>query len=695
MKQFRNVIQLAGLVLIFILSACQRTPAPAEIESTLPNGWHEAEVFLPGFEKPQKVAYEIVGDLAIFEGDIILGEVDAQGNLLQSDLTSQGVVKDSGRWPNGIIRFIIDRPNLTAAGIANIQSAIEHWEKHTPINFVEIPATPTPTGDYVAFVRGASADACSSRVGRMGGRQDINLKSNGDCGRGGLIHEIGHAVGLYHEQSREDSKKYVNILWDNIQEGREGNFEQNIDISTDIDIYDFRSIMHYGCTAFGKVVNFVQQTTIVPINPPVGVSCTASGMNKIGQRIGLSQGDIATVLSIYPIVNHLRFVEDVNGDGRGDLVAFGNDGVYVSRSTGSGFTAPSRWVADYSHNNGLWRTSKHLRLLADVNGDGKKDIVGFGDAGTYASLSTGLNFGQVTFVANQFGYNQGWRLNQHPRFLADVNGDKKQDIVGFSSNGVYVSLSTSTATALGFTPATLWLNNFGFNQAWRVEKHPRFLADINNDGKQDIVGFGDAGVFTSLSTGSGFKPISFVLANFGYNQGWRIESHPRLLGDVNGDGRPDIVGFASDASAYASLSTGNGGFGAASNWNPGGFMGWQVAKHPRLLTNIDSNNRSDILGFGDDGAWVSLSTGLSFAQNTFWVAGFGYNQGWRINKNPRFLADVNGDKKPDIVGFGNDGVWVAFTNTSGFGIATFVLADYGYNQGWRNSLQQCFIVLFC
>jgi hypothetical protein len=155
------------------------------------------------------------------------------------------------------------------------------------------------------------------------------------------------------------------------------------------------------------------------------------------------------------------------------------------------------------------------------------------------------------------------------------------------------------------------------------------------------------------------------------------------------------VGFASDASAYTSLSTGNGGFATASNWSPGGFSGWQVAKHPRLLTNIDGNNRSDILGFGDDGVWVSLSTGSSFAQNTFRVAGFGYNQGWRINKNPRFLADVNGDKKPDIVGFGDDGVWVAFTNTSGFNTATFALADYGYNQGWRNSLPQCSIAFFC
>jgi hypothetical protein len=270
--------------------------------------------------------------------------------------------------------------------------------------------------------------------------------------------------------------------------------------------------------------------------------------------------------------------------------------------------------------------------------------------------------------------------------LADVNNDNKQDIVGFANDGVYVSLSTSTATQPSFTPASRWLEGFGFNDFYRVEKHPRLLADINADGKQDIVAFGDAGVWTALSTGSSFTPAGFVLAEFGYGPtggNWRIENNPRLLSDVNGDRWADIVGFANDGGAYVSLSTGDGGFTASSNWSPEGFLGWQVDKHPRLITNIDGNARRDILGFGDAGVWVSLSTGSSFAQNTFWLADFGYSQGWRITKNPRFLADVNGDRKPDIVGFGDDGVWTALTTPTGFNRANFVLSSYGYNDGWR------------
>jgi hypothetical protein len=56
----------------------------------------------------------------------------------------------------------------------------------------------------------------------------------------------------------------------------------------------------------------------------------------------------------------------------------------------------------------------------------------------------------------------------------------------------------------------LRVNNFAVDQAWRVDRHPRFLADVNDDDRADIVGFGDAGVYVSLATGSGnFNPIEF------------------------------------------------------------------------------------------------------------------------------------------------------------------------------------------
>jgi hypothetical protein len=74
--------------------------------------------------------------------------------------------------------------------------------------------------------------------------------------------------------------------------------------------------------------------------------------------------------------------------------------------------------------------------------------------------------------------------------------------------------------------------NFAYNAGgWRVEKHPRFLADLTGDGRADIVGFGDAGVWVSRNNGNGtFQAPQMVVANFAYNAGgWRVEKHPRFV----------------------------------------------------------------------------------------------------------------------------------------------------------------------
>jgi hypothetical protein len=55
-----------------------------------------------------------------------------------------------------------------------------------------------------------------------------------------------------------------------------------------------------------------------------------------------------------------------------------------------------------------------------------------------------------------------------------------------------------------FTGSQLVVTDFGFNTGgWRIDRHPRLLADINRDGLADIVGFGDAGIYTALSRGDG------------------------------------------------------------------------------------------------------------------------------------------------------------------------------------------------
>ena len=93
-------------------------------------------------------------------------------------------------------------------------------------------------------------------------------------------------------------------------------------------------------------------------------------------------------------------------------------------------------------NAGGWSSDDtYPRELADVDSDGRADIVGFGNAGVWVSLATaGGHFAAPTFELNAFGVNAGGWSSQdsYPRELADVNGDVRADIVGFGHAGVYV-----------------------------------------------------------------------------------------------------------------------------------------------------------------------------------------------------------------------------------------------------------------
>uniref|UniRef100_UPI001F2177AC FG-GAP repeat domain-containing protein n=1 Tax=Falsiroseomonas oryziterrae TaxID=2911368 RepID=UPI001F2177AC len=96
---------------------------------------------------------------------------------------------------------------------------------------------------------------------------------------------------------------------------------------------------------------------------------------------------------------------------------------------------------------------------------------------------------------------------------------------------------------------------------------PRMMADVNGDGRADIVGFGNDGVLVALNTGAGgFGPAYFASREFGFGAsagGWSSNDvFPRMMADVNGDGRDDIVGFGNDGVLVA-LNTGAGGFGSA------------------------------------------------------------------------------------------------------------------------------------
>jgi hypothetical protein len=167
---------------------------------------------------------------------------------------------------------------------SRITQAISAWEAVTSVRFV----MRTTETDYARVVDGAG---CSSYVGRIGGVQTVNL--NAGCSVGNTIHEFGHLIGLWHEQSRTDRDKFIQIHLDNIVDANEHNFDTIAGKpgSGDVNAYNFGSIMHYPLNAFA-VDSSKPTISVKPgVTVPPGV--------VIGQRSRLSDGDIASINLIY------------------------------------------------------------------------------------------------------------------------------------------------------------------------------------------------------------------------------------------------------------------------------------------------------------------------------------------------------------------------------------------------------------
>lgn len=160
-------------------------------------------------------------------------------------------------WVNNTVPYYIS-PLYDPADQAIILKALRTLNFMTCIRFVPWNGR---SKDFLLIWPIKYPKGCWSYVGKIGGPQIVSLQapSGGrpNClgSEGRAIHELMHALGIFHEQSRADRDDFVTVHWQNIEDGYENNFEkQSLKNTTYTFEYDYESIMHYGRNYFRFVM---------------------------------------------------------------------------------------------------------------------------------------------------------------------------------------------------------------------------------------------------------------------------------------------------------------------------------------------------------------------------------------------------------------------------------------------------------
>jgi Astacin (Peptidase family M12A) len=197
------------------------------------------------------------------------------------------VASNARRWSHGRIPYSF-APDVSDLLRARVDSAV--WRIEARASGVTFTPRARET-DYVEFRPGAQ---CSTDAeGREQGESVVWLSDN--CLTGGVMHELVHVLGLWHEQGRCDRDQYVSIIWANIEPTKlaREQFAKRCSSTGDREEYDEASIMHYPDTAFAakRDANGALLKTME--------SRRGRGY-LMGQRDSLSTIDIRTINDMYP-----------------------------------------------------------------------------------------------------------------------------------------------------------------------------------------------------------------------------------------------------------------------------------------------------------------------------------------------------------------------------------------------------------
>jgi hypothetical protein len=230
--------------------------------------------FIETSKGPKLSFYEEKDGYYLTEWDIMVEPVRRRRGKNKEDEKANS--RRFGKWKGGVIPYLID-PSLPNQ--KRLTDAIDYFHQHTSIRLVERNGEK----DYIYFKNNGDKD-CSSFIGKKGGKQNINVPSW--CQKGSLIHEILHALGFNHEQSRPDRRKYIKIHWRNISLKNAHNFFLSPFAKT-YGTFDLDSIMLYpSFNSFAK-------------NPEKPTMSLRNGETFGAQRKGMSDLDIEALEAFY------------------------------------------------------------------------------------------------------------------------------------------------------------------------------------------------------------------------------------------------------------------------------------------------------------------------------------------------------------------------------------------------------------
>ncbi len=250
----------------------------SKVHAAFNNGYIKIKLTLPMSDKEQEYLVKKENHNYILNGDIIVATDLMTTKSYSSD-------EKNFKWPNAEIPVLLSESLFLKNKQDMVYKAINIINQTTKLSIVP----KTNQKDFILIKNDDSiAGAGLSRVGRQGGEQELSIKAS-KASVGTVIHEILHAAGFWHEQSRKDRDDFVRINTSNISENEKHNFQ--IEPGNPQGSYDYVSIMHYPSTAFSKngetTIDCKNNGKIVPCDP------------MMGQRSSLSNEDISGISNFY------------------------------------------------------------------------------------------------------------------------------------------------------------------------------------------------------------------------------------------------------------------------------------------------------------------------------------------------------------------------------------------------------------